>query len=78
MTKIKSDGGSSDYYNIPEGSRDIQDLIDYKNMRFSIGNIFKACYRYGEKDGTSQLYDLNKIIFFAQREIERLKSENSS
>ncbi len=41
-------------------------------MEFGIGNIFKACYRLGEKDGTSARYDLNKIIFFAQRELDRL------
>ncbi|WP_281024693.1 hypothetical protein [Rhizobium sp. BK376] len=41
-------------------------------MEFGIGNIFKACYRLGEKDGTDHSYDLKKIIFFAERELARL------
>jgi len=69
---VKSDGGSSSYYKIPEGATDLLDLIEHKNMEFGIGNIFKACYRLGEKDGTTARYDLNKIIFFAQRELDRL------
>lgn len=73
-TKIKSDGGSTDYYKIPSGATDLIDLIEHKKMGFSLGNIFKACYRLGEKDGNNALYDINKIIFFATRlknEIEK-------
>lgn len=66
-TTVKSDGGSSDYYRLPEGATDLQDLIEYKNMSFAQGNIFKAMYRLGEKDGTSALYDVNKVIWFAFR-----------
>jgi hypothetical protein len=68
---IKSDGGSTDYYKVPPGATDLIDLIEHKKMGFSLGNIFKACYRLGEKEGNDALYDLNKIIFFA----ERLKRE---
>lgn len=65
--KVKSDGSSTDYYKIPDGATDLIDLIEHKNMGFSVGNIFKACYRLGEKHGTDALYDINKIIFFAER-----------
>lgn len=68
----RSDGGSTDYYAIPTGTRDLDDLIDGLGMSFRIANIFKACMRFGKKDGTSQLYDLNKIIFFASRERDKL------
>lgn len=71
-TPVKSDGGSSSYYLIPEGATELMDLIEHKNMGFSIGNIFKACYRLGSKEGTSRAYDLKKIIYFAQRELDRL------
>lgn len=70
--KVKSDGGSSDYYSIPIGAKDLQDLIEYKRMEFGMANIFKACYRWGEKSGTDKLYDINKIIWFAHREKARL------
>jgi hypothetical protein len=71
--KSKNNGGATDYYNIPEGSTTLNDLIEAKNMNFAVGNIFKACYRLGEKDSAKVEYDLNKIIYYAQRELERRK-----
>lgn len=65
--KTKSDGGSTDYYKVPAGTTDLIDLIEHKKMSFALGNIFKACYRLGEKEGNDLLYDLNKIIYFAER-----------
>lgn len=64
---IKSTGGSTGYYEIPEGARELNDLIEYKGMSFALGNIFKACYRLGQKADTDLIYDINKIIFFAER-----------
>lgn len=75
---MKSDGGSSSYYSIPAGARDLLDLIEHKRMEFGLGNIFKAVYRLGEKDGTTARYDLNKIIFFAQRELDRMGPEEAA
>jgi hypothetical protein len=72
-SKIVSDGGSSEYYQLPSGARELLDLIEHKNMTFGVGNIFKACYRLGEKSGTNKAYDLRKIIFFAQRELDRIE-----
>jgi hypothetical protein len=72
---VTSDGGSSSYYKIPEGAIDLLDLIEHKKMTFGVGNIFKACYRLGEKDGTSARYDLKKILFFAQRALDQLDSK---
>lgn len=63
----KSDGGSTSYYELPPEARELNDLIEYKDMSFALGNIFKACWRLGEKDGTSRLYDLRKIRYFADR-----------
>lgn len=66
-------GSDAKYYKLPEGITELQDLIEYKNMNFSVGNIFKAAFRLGEKEGISDIYDLEKIIFFANREIDRIK-----
>ena len=74
--KTKSNGWSTNYYELPKGAKELQDLIEHKEMNFSVGNIFKACYRLGEKEGTDALYDLNKVIWYAQREIKRLKKNN--
>lgn len=70
--KQTSDGGSTSYYQLPDGATELFDLINYKNMNFAIGNIFKACYRIGEKEGNDEAYDLRKIIFMAQQELKRI------
>lgn len=72
-SKTTSDGWSTDYYKIPEGAKELGDLIDHKDMNFNVGNIFKASYRLGEKEGTDAMYDLNKIIWFATREKQKLE-----
>jgi hypothetical protein len=70
---ITSNGWASDYYKLPDSAQELGDLIEYKDMNFNVGNIFKAAYRLGEKDGTTPEYDLHKIIYFAQRELNRRK-----
>lgn len=69
----KATGLGNNYYRLPKGATEIQDLIEHKKMPFSIGNIFKACYRIGEKPSVSREYDLEKIIWFANRELNLLK-----
>lgn len=66
-------GLDANYYKLPENASELQDLIEYRNMNFACGNIFKAVWRLGSKPGTSDIYDLEKVIFFANREIERRK-----
>lgn len=72
MKQIKSTGGSSGYYQLPSGAIEIQDLVEFKDMNFSVGNIFKAAYRLGQKAGNDDLYDIRKIIWYANRELSRL------
>ena len=64
-------GGSTNYYELPPRAADLQDLIEYKKMDFSRGNIFKAAYRLGE-NGEDPRRDLNKIIWFATRMLQNL------
>jgi len=56
---------------IPQGCKEIQDLIEYYDMNFALGNIFKACYRIGHCNHSSKERDLNKCIWFATRELRR-------
>ena len=65
------EGWSSDYYELPEGAEELQDLIEHKDMNFSVGNIFKAAYRMNDKGGAA--YNLRKIIWFSQRELRRIE-----
>lgn len=68
--KIESDGLSTSYYVLPTHATELRHLISFKGMSKSRGDIFKACYRLGEKQGTDVAYDLNKMKFFIEDLIE--------
>ena len=70
---IKSDGSTAKYYELPGDAKDLQQLISHKNMNAQIGEIFRACYRYGEVAHSDMLRDAKKIKFYAEAEIERLQ-----
>jgi hypothetical protein len=72
--KIKSDGSTAKYYELPAGASELQHLISHKNMNAQIGEIFRACYRYGEVQHSEMLRDAKKIMFYAKAEIERLEN----
>lgn len=67
-------GGKAEYYQVKNVNQP-QDLIELRNMNFSQGNILKAawCFNVGRHDGTSYERELNKVIWFAQRELNRIK-----
>ena len=69
-----SDGSTADYYVLPENAHELQDLISHKNMNAQIGEIFRACYRYGEVAHSEMLRDAKKIKFYAEAEIKRLEN----
>lgn len=71
--KIKSDGSTAKYYELPAGASELQ-RISHKNMNAQIGEIFRACYRYGEVQHSEMLRDAKKIMFYAKAEIERLEN----
>nr|DAS56450.1 MAG TPA: hypothetical protein [Caudoviricetes sp.] len=70
-----NNGGSTSYYKIGE-YKDLQDIIENRNMNFAQGNILKAafCFNVGRHEGTSYERELNKIIYFANRELQRIKN----
>jgi hypothetical protein len=68
-----NDGGSTpDQYGLPDSAKELQDLIEHREMNFAVGNIFKACYRLGNCQHSTPQRDLRKIIWFAERELARL------
>lgn len=69
----RSDGSTADYYVLPEGATQLQDLISHRNMNAQIGEITRACYRYGMASHSDMLRDAKKIRFYAQSEVERLE-----
>ena len=72
-SEFKSKGGSTSYYDLPSNPTTLQDLIEYRNMNGSIKDIFKACYRLGQKDGMSDIDDVTKMVYYSLRELGRLK-----
>ena len=72
---IKSDGSTASYYELPPGATELQHLISHRDMNAQIGEIFRACYRYGQAEHSDKLRDAKKILFYAQAEVERLSKE---
>ena len=70
-----NNGGSTDYYKFKENWKECADIIEDRKMNYNQGNIFKAsfCFNIGRHDGTSYERELNKIVYFANRELEGLK-----
>lgn len=69
----KSDGSSADYYKLPEGATELQDLISYRDMNAQMGEIFRAAYRYGLASHSDKMRDAKKIKFYIEAEIARLE-----
>jgi hypothetical protein len=63
-------GGSSGYYDLPPNCERLHDVIVEKDMQWSQANIFKAAYRWDTKPDLE--YNLRKIIWFAQEELNRI------
>ena len=69
-----SDGSTASYYELPEGAKELQDLISYKDMNAQMGEIFRGTYRYGQASHSDRLRDAKKIKFYIDAEIKRLES----
>ena len=67
-----SDGSTANYYELPPEATELQDLIAFRDMNAQMGEIFRACYRYGLVGHSPRKRDLKKIIFYAQAELDRL------
>jgi hypothetical protein len=73
VVKQESDGSTAGYYELPEGAKELQDLISHRNMNAQIGEVFRACYRYGLVKHSPEIRDIKKIIYYAQAELKRLE-----
>ena len=72
--KVKTDGGSSAYYDAPfQEFTTVNDMIDYYSKNFwgwrsyIFKDIVKAATRFGRKEGTDESYDAKKIIYYGCR-----------
>lgn len=72
-----SDGSTASYYELPDGATELQHLISHRDMNAQIGEIFRACYRYGQASHSGRLRDAKKIKFYAEAEIARLEKREA-
>lgn len=68
-----SDGTTADYYVVPAGVSELQDLISHRDMNAQMGEIFRACYRYGQEHHSPKLRDIKKVLYYAKAELKRLE-----
>lgn len=71
--KTKSDGATASYYELPEGAKELQDIIGHRDMNAQMGEIFRAVYRYGLVEHSPKIRDIKKILFYANAELKRLE-----
>ena len=71
--QVTSDGITASYYELPPDAKEIQDLISYKNMNGQVAEMFRALYRYGQCSHSDLEREINKVIFYGQAELDRLK-----
>lgn len=75
---VRSSGGPSSYYDFLSEWITLNDYIEYKSEwqwgadSFHLANITKAGCRWGDKEGTSKVYDAKKIVYSALRILRRL------
>jgi hypothetical protein len=74
----KSDGSTADYYTLPKGCTELQDLISYRNLNAQDGEIFRAIYRKGRASHSDALRDARKVLFYATAEVKRLEALQSA
>lgn len=69
-----NNGGATDYYDIPTGFTTHMDVVEQRDMNYAQGNIYKvACtFNVGRHSATDYERELNKIVFFANRELKRI------
>lgn len=79
VDKTKSSGGPSSYYDMPFSewvtTNDMMEyLAEHKWGKYGIHlkDIFKGICRWGDKSGTTVLYDTKKIIYYGCRILRML------
>ena len=66
-------GLTATWYELPEGATELKHLIWHKNMNAQVGEIFRSVYRLNDCPHSDVKRNLNKIIAYAQQELERIE-----
>lgn len=65
---------SPQHYRLPAGI-EVIDLVE--DLPFNTGNAIKYLFRAGKKPGTTSETDLNKALYYVEREIRRLRRRST-
>lgn len=68
-----NDGSTADYYNLPPGATELQDLISFKNMNAQVGEAFRSLYRFDNCPHSDKSRNARKVIYYMQAELDRLE-----
>lgn len=70
-----NNGGSTDYFKIDPSWKGCQDIIEDRKLNYAQGNILKVafCLNIDRHEGTTYERELNKLIWFTNRELKRIK-----
>lgn len=60
------------------GKIEVIDFIEDQNFNYHRGNAIKYICRAGKKDKSKEVEDLEKAIWYLNREIKRLNEEDGS
>ena len=71
---MKTEVKIGSYYNFPfQKFTTVNDMLDYMSQKqwgwrsYIFKDIVKACFRFGQKEGTTEVYDAEKIIYYGVR-----------
>ena len=78
MSKHKSDGGKTDFYNIPNWVKDVDDLAEFLNLDGFLFNILKSMFGINKNrhEGTNSERDSRKLIHYSIRNYLKIMRNN--
>ncbi len=73
IDRIRGNGGSTSYYDLPNGATELGHLIKHKKMEHGIGEAFCALYRLN--DNGEYKRNLTKAKYYIEKELEWLEQK---
>jgi len=72
---FNNDGGKNSFYEIPSEVKDVDDLCEYLELNFFMGNILKSLWvKKGKRhEATDEKREAKKRVHYAQKELNRLE-----
>ena len=71
IDRIRGNGGSTSYYDLPNGATELGHLIKHKKMEHGIGEAFCALYRLN--DNGEYKRNLTKAKYYIEQELKWLE-----